>query len=213
VQSDSDCEERGPSAFPVHEVHKIAQLDMRLANTDRNGGNILARRDGATGEWTLIPIDHGMCLPSTLQDVSFEWLYWPQAKVQFDDASLEYIKGLDADKDVSMLASHGLVVRPECVRVLRVCTMLLKKGAERGLTPFAIGSIMCREANTKSPLEKLHSRASKLAGCASPLRPVDFCIPEAVPAEDAVYMRHMATLMDELLDEVLLDQLDTTVAP
>ena len=43
-----------------------------------------------------------------------------------------------------MLAQHGLGIRPECARVLRVLTMLLQKAAARGLTPFAIGSIMCR---------------------------------------------------------------------
>lgn len=29
--------------FPVHEVHKIAVLDIRLLNTDRHGGNILVK--------------------------------------------------------------------------------------------------------------------------------------------------------------------------
>lgn len=43
------------------------QLDMRLANADRNGGNILAAKDEATGRWTLTPIDHGYTLPSSLQ--------------------------------------------------------------------------------------------------------------------------------------------------
>ena len=43
-----------------------------------------------------------------------------------------------------MLAQHGLGIRPECARVLRVLTMLLQKAAARGLTPFTIGSIMCR---------------------------------------------------------------------
>jgi hypothetical protein len=58
VPSEGDCEERGPGSFPASEVHKIAALDLRLGNTDRNGGNILARR-GAGGEWELVPIDHG----------------------------------------------------------------------------------------------------------------------------------------------------------
>ena len=37
------------------QVHKIAQLDMRMANTDRNGGNILARHD-VDGQWQLVPV-------------------------------------------------------------------------------------------------------------------------------------------------------------
>ena len=36
-------------------MHKIAQLDLRMANTDRNGGNILARR-GDDGQWQLVPV-------------------------------------------------------------------------------------------------------------------------------------------------------------
>lgn len=69
----------GYSGFPVSEVHKIAVLDLRLANADRNAGNILARRkpDGSGGEtWELIPIDHGYCLPASFEDLSYEWMYW-----------------------------------------------------------------------------------------------------------------------------------------
>jgi hypothetical protein len=63
VQASSNCEDMGPAHFPVHEVHKIAVLDIRLANTDRNGGNILACNQGDSAEWALVPIDHGYCLP------------------------------------------------------------------------------------------------------------------------------------------------------
>lgn len=80
VAAEGDCEERGTGVFPVEEVHKIAILDMRLANCDRNGGNILVKRcSGKTMcQWQLIPIDHGYCLPSTFADISFEWMFWPQ---------------------------------------------------------------------------------------------------------------------------------------
>ena len=40
VDAEGDCEERGISAFAVREVHKIALLDMRLGNCDRNGGRL-----------------------------------------------------------------------------------------------------------------------------------------------------------------------------
>lgn len=69
----------GYSGFPVQEVHKIAVLDLRLGNADRNAGNILARRkaDGSGGQsWELIPIDHGYCLPASFEDLSYEWMYW-----------------------------------------------------------------------------------------------------------------------------------------
>ena len=70
-----------------------------------------------------------------------------------------------------MLAQHGLGIRPECARVLRVLTMLLQKAAARGLTPFAIGSIMCRCGHAlvrnfacwrQRALQKSPSRAAKV---------------------------------------------------
>jgi Phosphatidylinositol 3- and 4-kinase len=79
VHSDTTCDDLGYSAFSVAEVHKIAVLDLRLANADRNGGNILARR-GPEGEWQLTPIDHGYCLPDTWQDMAFEWSSWRQVR-------------------------------------------------------------------------------------------------------------------------------------
>jgi hypothetical protein len=94
-------------------------LDIRLANTDRNGSNILVSSN-ADGTVRLTPIDHGYCLPSTFEDISFEWLYWPQACKPFTDAALQYIVKLDADADLALLAAHGLYIRPECARILRV---------------------------------------------------------------------------------------------
>lgn len=61
-----------------------------------------------------------------------------------DERSLAYIEALDAERDLAILAQHGLGIRPECARILRVLTALLKKAAPRGLSPFDIGSIMCR---------------------------------------------------------------------
>lgn len=61
-----NCEDMGPGAFPVEEVHKISVLDIRLANADRHAGNILVSRDH-DGQIKLIPIDHGYCLPSKVE--------------------------------------------------------------------------------------------------------------------------------------------------
>lgn len=47
-------------------------------------------------------------------------------------------------------------MRTACKRVFRLATMLLKKGAAAGLTPFQIGSMMCRETlDAKSPIEEM----------------------------------------------------------
>jgi len=64
VSAVSNCEDMGPKHFPAHEVHKIAVLDIRLANADRNGANILVQKNGSS--FNLVPIDHGYCLPETV---------------------------------------------------------------------------------------------------------------------------------------------------
>ena len=56
-----------------------------------------------------------------------------------------------------------------------------------GLTPSALAGIVCREGAQKSPLEKLHRRASELAGTAEH------------GGADSAYMRHMGALLDEFL--------------
>lgn len=70
VENDGSCEDRGPNAFPVDEVHKIAVLDMRMANADRHAGNILVG-EGEDGQTVLIPIDHGYCLPESVSAFLF----------------------------------------------------------------------------------------------------------------------------------------------
>ncbi|KAG6410044.1 hypothetical protein SASPL_128091 [Salvia splendens] len=160
------CEDMGPHAFPVEEVHKICILDIRLANADRHAGNILIQKD-AEDQIVLIPIDHGYCMPENFKDCTFEWLYWPQAREPFTPDEISYINSLDADKDIEVLNFYGWNVPENCARVFRISTMLLKKGAERGLTPFAIGSIMCRETvKEESVIEKIveESEESVLPG-------------------------------------------------
>ncbi|GMI73645.1 phosphoinositide 4-kinase gamma 4, UBIQUITIN-LIKE DOMAIN KINASE GAMMA 4 [Hibiscus trionum] len=144
VKNNGSCEDIGPGSFPVEQVHKISVLDIRLANADRHAGNILLSKD-EEGQTVLIPIDHGYCLPESFEDCTFEWLYWPQARKSYSPETIDYLKSLDAEEDIALLKFLGWNMSPKCARTLRISTMLLKKGAERGLTPFAIGSIMCRE--------------------------------------------------------------------
>jgi hypothetical protein len=83
------------------------------------------------------------------EDCTFEWLYWPQARQPYSTETIDYIMSLDAEEDISLLAFHGWKLSLECTRTLHISTMLLKKGVERGLTPFAIGAMMCRETLKK----------------------------------------------------------------
>eukprot|EP00873_Tetraselmis_striata_P040497 jgi/Tetstr1/460761/TSEL_005946.t1 len=209
VKFDYDCEEQSPSKFTVEQCHRIFVLDLRLANCDRNAGNILASR--AEGGWKLTPIDHGYCLPGSFQDISFEWMYWPQADVPFSPETREYIASLDAEKDIEMLQSHGLTFRPECLRVLRVCTRLLQRGAELGMTPYDIGRLMSREYMTMSPLEKLNKRAAKMAAAAGKgVRPHNAAQgPKAFDElMDSVYLIEMFEGIDQLMDELVMEKVE-----
>ncbi|KAL0643873.1 hypothetical protein Bca4012_042163 [Brassica carinata] len=90
------------------------------------------------------------------EDCTFEWLYWPQAKVSFSEDILNYVNSLDAEQDIALLRLNGWDVPEAVSRTLRISTMLLKKGVERNLTPYQIGSMMCRETvNKDSAIEEI----------------------------------------------------------
>ena len=123
------------------------------------------------------------------EDCTFEWLYWPQAREPFSTETLAYIKSLDAGKDIVLLKFHGWELSSQCARVLQVSTMLLKKGAERGLTPYDIGSILCRETvNKESEIEALIEEAE------------DSVLPET---SEETFLETVSEIMDRRLDNML----------
>lgn len=82
VRSECSMDDLSPSKIDVEEVHKIAILDIRLMNADRNSANLLCRRRKSDGSIELVPIDHGFCLRS-VADTSWMdwcWLDWPHLK-------------------------------------------------------------------------------------------------------------------------------------
>ncbi|KAK6250738.1 hypothetical protein SCA6_004743 [Theobroma cacao] len=188
VNNVGSCEDMGPGAFPVDEVHKISVLDIRLANADRHAGNILVTRNCEEGRVSLVPIDHGYCLPENFEDCTFDWLYWPQAHEPYTPGVINYIKSLDAEKDIELLKFHGWDMPPKCARTLRISTMLLKKGAERGLTPYSIGRIMCRETvKEESVIEQIVREAEEAV----------------LPGmSDDAFFEAVASIMDRRLDEL-----------
>ncbi|KAI6702611.1 hypothetical protein NL676_011747 [Syzygium grande] len=188
MENQGSCEDMGPGAFPVNEVHKISVLDIRLANADRHAGNILLSKEGASGQALLIPIDHGYCLPESFEDCTFDWLYWPQARQPYSPETIDYIRSLDAEEDIALLKFHGWDLPIRCARVLRISTMLLKKGVERGLTPFAIGSIMCRETlNRWSIIEGIVQEAEETL------------LPDS---SESAFLDAVSQVMDCYLDEI-----------
>ncbi|GFP87281.1 phosphatidylinositol 4-kinase gamma 7 [Phtheirospermum japonicum] len=148
IPHDFDASDHGTSSFPVSAVHRIGILDIRILNTDRHGGNLLVRKldgYGQFGQVELIPIDHGLCLPESIEDPYFEWIHWPQASIPFLDDELEYIKNLDPVRDSEMLRSELPMIRDACLRVLVLCTIFLKEAAASGLCLAEIGEMMSRE--------------------------------------------------------------------
>ncbi|KAJ8760429.1 hypothetical protein K2173_015096 [Erythroxylum novogranatense] len=158
IPHDFDASDHGTSSYPVSSVHRIGILDVRIFNTDRHAGNLLVRKFdgiGRLGQVDLIPIDHGLCLPETLEDPYFEWIHWPQASIPFSDDELEYIQKLDPAKDCVMLRSELPMIREACLRVLVLCTIFLKEAAASGLCLAEIGGMMSREfrAGEEEPSE------------------------------------------------------------
>ncbi|XP_021718338.1 phosphatidylinositol 4-kinase gamma 7-like [Chenopodium quinoa] len=148
IPHDFDASDHGTSSFPVSSVHRIGILDIRIFNTDRHAGNLLVRKldgVGRFGQVELIPIDHGLCLPETLEDPYFEWIHWPQSSIPFSEDELAYIEGLNPEKDCEMLRAELPMIREACLRVLVLCTIFLKEAAAFGLCLAEIGEMMSRE--------------------------------------------------------------------
>ncbi|GMH15251.1 hypothetical protein Nepgr_017092 [Nepenthes gracilis] len=148
IPHDFDASDHGTSSFPISAVHRIGILDIRILNTDRHAGNLLVRKlDGAGrfGQVELIPIDHGLCLPESLEDPYFEWIHWPQASIPFSEDELDYIENLDPLWDCEMLRSELPMIREACLRVLVLCTIFLKEAASYRLCLAEIGEMMTRE--------------------------------------------------------------------
>lgn len=130
VANAGPIENYAPELFEAEQIHKIAVLDLRLCNLDRNECNILVASDLKT----LIPIDHGLTLPDSLEVSSYDlaWLNYPQTEERFSKSTLDYIASLQIDKDIELL-EKTFKFRPLCLRNIKISTLLLQRAAARGL--------------------------------------------------------------------------------
>lgn len=146
-----------PSKFDVYEVQKIALLDLRILNSDRNDENILFKRSN-DDKYELIPIDHGLCLPSTLEIYRHDlcWLTWKQVKAPVDEKLKAYIQQLNPLDDV-MLLKNKLDLTENSLKLMALAEHFLKKAIQEGLTIFQIAMLMYRddEEEERSCFEKL----------------------------------------------------------
>lgn len=142
----------GSHQFDMNEVHKIAILDLRILNCDRNEANILVVKKmvtnskGATARLTnLIPIDHGLTFPDNFEiyDHQIVWMTYKQTQLPLSPKSLEYIDNIDPAKDCQTLREK-LGFREICLRNFRIAQIFLKKMAKAGFTLYEIGSFAYR---------------------------------------------------------------------
>ena len=138
IESDGCIEDYGPDMFSIDEIQKIAILDLRILNLDRNSENILVKTvftKKGLKKRVLIPIDHGLSLSANFEICSFDicWFEYSQVQEKFSDRAMRYIRSIDIMKDIEML-DQTFKIRPICLRNFRIANTLLKKGVEGGLT-------------------------------------------------------------------------------
>jgi hypothetical protein len=163
VESDGSACDMGTAFYNVKDVHSLGILDLRIFNTDRHEGNILVSKS-TPNCYSLTPIDHSYSLPHTLNAAWFDWLNWSQAKKPFDEETARHIESIDIEADIAMLYNK-LYIRPECLRVMRISSTLLKKAVKYGLTLYDIGDAVCRKnLDEPSALEVMCNRAGQRIG-------------------------------------------------
>lgn len=167
VSSECSMDDLSPSKISVEEVHKIAILDIRLMNADRNSANLLCRRRKSDNSIELVPIDHGFCLRS-VADTSWMdwcWLDWPHLKEPMSPKTKEYILNLDIEKDIKMLRDRFNICS-EALAYFYASSSILKAGTKDGLSLYDIAVMCCRNDNlgeVPSKLEVLFGMAGDLA--------------------------------------------------
>lgn len=126
VESSCSSEDMGSGRFKTADVHAIGILDLLLYNCDRHEGNMLVTNAPTCGKAQLVPIDHGLCLPSFkhLGQAEFAWLYWRQAKIPFTSAESALISRLDGDRIAKILSDVG--VADDAILTARIMVMVLQ---------------------------------------------------------------------------------------
>jgi len=141
---DGGADDFSYSLFPDAEVRKIAILDLRILNCDRNSGNILVKKEHKS--FSLFPIDHGLCLPdcfeATIDDLI--WTWWPQVEKPWTHAELEYIRKIDIKSDIEQLSRH-FKFRDICLKNYRIAGTVLKKFSAAGVTLHEIAKFIYRD--------------------------------------------------------------------
>jgi hypothetical protein len=208
VPANDTFEDISPSLVSVLELQKIALLDLRLLNSDRNSSNILAirkkekGRSGSEGDssccedpsncsccmdemdldaflwdcsaasssdpmvestsrdkrgdaYSLVPIDHGYCIPDRLRIDEFDWCwFWcPHISEPVHPDVRDYVQSLDIEELLLGLTKQ-IPLSEDKKFLLRVTHHLLQEAVAAGLTLFDIASLIARtDGDIPSPVE------------------------------------------------------------
>jgi len=208
VPANDTFEDISPSLVSVLELQKIALLDLRLLNSDRNSSNILAirkkekGRSGSEGDssccedpsncsccvdemdldaflwdcsatsssdpmvestsrdkrgdaYSLVPIDHGYCIPDRLRIDEFDWCwFWcPHISEPVHPDVRDYVQSLDIEELLLGLTKQ-IPLSEDKKFLLRVTHHLLQEAVAAGLTLFDIASLIARtDGDVPSPVE------------------------------------------------------------
>lgn len=147
IENKGSIEDFSIKLFEKVEIQKIAILDIRVLNMDRNVANILV-----SPQMKLVPIDHGLSIPETLDisDLDLCWMDFPQCKEMLDEFCLDYISTIDPLKDITFL-NDTMEFSDTALMNIRVSGILLKKAAQAGLTFNQIGSLLYRKEYESTP--------------------------------------------------------------
>jgi len=152
VPNQGSLADYGLSLFDKDDIHKIAQLDIRLYNVDRNEENLLVTKEKDV--YHLVPIDHAYSLPESLEDGTlFVWLNWKKTKEPMSEEMLEYIENIDIERDEQIL--RMLNFKEESIFIMKMSTLTLKIGAKSGCNFHEIALFLTRPSlKGISPLEE-----------------------------------------------------------
>lgn len=160
IKNNGNTYDYGSSIFTVENVQKIAQLDIRTFNLDRNGENLLVCEND--GEYKLVPIDHSYILPTVFNKPWFEWMNWKQVKQPITSEVKKYIEEIDIEKDSLLLQQLGMT--EESITIMKLSTLALKRGASVGWTLYQIANFICTpisKTDKRSEFEKLVHHAKQ----------------------------------------------------
>ena len=193
VPNAGDMSDRGPANIPVEEVQKVGILDILVFNMDRHEGNLLLQ--GACNSLSLVPIDHGLCLPEIiaaesgpnhelLKSIYFVWQNWPQAKQPISDALRRLLDRQLANDFVRQVVGQlrkdldRHTITCAALTTLKIGALVLKHGVGVGLTLSEIATLV----RTKLPeiLQRSWEKAGKLIITTKVREPQPDCCAEDV---------------------------------